>query len=199
MEEVCRLQMLLYRHPPLFGKLCDFEAAAEPLASDFLATVFGLLKLYTDEILGPKSIVLIHTLLDLIVTPGRAGLKTSITKQKPRQMANSHYTHTFQGLIELGIHHIALISTRALTSSSSAHWSKVHNSWEWRCHTVDRTNFLAVTTHDTMAPSLATSTQSMVPVQQSTTIKVMSEMVINYVDYQKKKEYTVRGEFRCRS
>lgn len=41
-----------------------------------------------------------------------------------------------------------------------------------------------VVTEEMMAPSLATSTRSMVPVQQSSAIKVMSEMVINYMDYQ---------------
>lgn len=42
-----------------------------------------------------------------------------------------------------------------------------------------------VVTEEMMAPSLATSTRSMVPVQQSSAVKVMSEMVIDYMDYQK--------------
>ena len=44
-----------------------------------------------------------------------------------------------------------------------------------------------------MAPSLATLTQSTVPVQQSSTIKVMSEKVINYMDYQKKTSTQLEG------
>ena len=42
-----------------------------------------------------------------------------------------------------------------------------------------------VVTKEMMASSLVTSTQSMVPVQQSSAIKVMLEMVIDYMDYQK--------------
>lgn len=42
-----------------------------------------------------------------------------------------------------------------------------------------------VVTAEMMAPSLATSTRGAVPVQQCTTVKVMSKMVVDYIDHQK--------------
>jgi hypothetical protein len=114
----------------------------------------------------------------------------------------SHSTHVYQGLDVV------------IFSPMKHHWTKARDDWEWQGHTVDKSNFLAVyaeahkqaltpeniksafrktgvipfnpdvVTCGMMAPSLATSTQSMMPVLQSSPIKVMSEMVLDYMDYQ---------------
>ena len=115
----------------------------------------------------------------------------------------SHSTHVYQGLDVV------------IFGPLKHNWSMARDSWEQRGHTVDKTNFLAVyaeahaktltpenikaafrktgvipfnpdvVTEEMMAPSLATSMRSMVPIQQSSAVKAVSEMVIDYVEYQK--------------
>jgi hypothetical protein len=115
----------------------------------------------------------------------------------------SHSTHVYQGLDVV------------IFAPMKKRWSEARDDWERRGHTVDKTNFLAiyaeahiktltpenikaafrktgvipfnpdVVTTDMMAPSQATSTHATVPIQQSGPIKTMSEMVINYMDYQR--------------
>jgi hypothetical protein len=94
-------------------------------------------------------------------------------------------------------------------------WSEARDDWERRGHVVDKTNFLAiyaeahaktltpenikaafrktgvipfnpdVVTTDMMAPSQETSTRAAVPIQQSGPIKMMSEMIVDYLDHQR--------------
>jgi hypothetical protein len=114
-----------------------------------------------------------------------------------------HGMHVYQGLDVI------------IFAPMKKRWSEAHDDWERRGHTVDITNFLAVyaevhvktltpenikatfhktgiipfnpnvVTTDMMAPSQATSTHATVPIQQSSPIKMMSEMVIDYMDYQR--------------
>lgn len=115
----------------------------------------------------------------------------------------SHSTHVYQGLDVV------------IFAPMKKSWSEARDDWERRGHTVDKTNFLEVyaeahvktltpenikaafrktgvipfnpdvVTTDMMAPSQATSTHATVPIQQAGPIKTMSEMVINYMDYQR--------------
>jgi hypothetical protein len=115
----------------------------------------------------------------------------------------SHSTHIYQGLDVI------------IFAPMKKRWSEARDNWERRGHTVDKTNFLAVyaeahvktltpenikaafrktgvipfnpdvVTPDMMAPSQGTSTHATVPIQQSSPIKMMSEMVIDYMDYQR--------------
>jgi DDE superfamily endonuclease len=115
----------------------------------------------------------------------------------------SHSTHVYQGLDVV------------IFASMKKRWSEARDDWERRGHVVDKTNFLAVyaeahaktltpenikaafrktgvipfnpdvVTTDMMAPSQETSTRAAVPIQQSGPIKTMSEMIIDYLDYQR--------------
>jgi hypothetical protein len=114
----------------------------------------------------------------------------------------SHSTHVYQGLDVV------------IFGPMKHNWTLARDKWERRGHTVDKTNFLAVyaeahmktltesniksafratgviplnpdiVTTEMMAPSLSTSTRTTVPVQQSSPIRVMSEMVLDYIDSQ---------------
>jgi hypothetical protein len=115
----------------------------------------------------------------------------------------SHSTHVYQGLDVV------------IFAPMKKRWSEARDDWERRGHTVDKTNFLAVyaeahaktlipenikaafrktgvipfnpdvVTTDMMAPSQETSTRATVPIQQSGPIKTISEIIIDYIDYQK--------------
>ena len=114
----------------------------------------------------------------------------------------SHSTHMYQGLDVV------------IISPMKRYWTKACDEWEQQGHTVDKSNFLAIyaeahkkaltpeniklafcktgvipfnlniITSEMMAPSLTTSIQSMVPILQTSPVKVMSEMVLDYMDYQ---------------
>ena len=115
----------------------------------------------------------------------------------------SHSTHVYQGL------------DIVIFAPMKKRWSEARDNWERRGYTVDKTNFLAVyaeahtktltpenikaafrktgvipfnpdvVTTDMMAPSQKTSIHAAVPIQQSDAIKTMSEMIIDYMEYQK--------------
>ena len=115
----------------------------------------------------------------------------------------SHSTHVYQGLDVV------------IFAPMKKRWSEARDDWERRGHIVDKTNFLAVyaeahaktltsenikaafrktgviplnpdvVTLDMMAPSQETSTRATVPIPQSGAIKTISEIIIDYMDYQK--------------
>jgi hypothetical protein len=115
----------------------------------------------------------------------------------------SHSTHIYQDL------------NVVIFAPMKHNWSLVHDEWEQKGHTVDKTNFLSVyaeahsktltpsnikaafratgvipfnpdvVTEEKMAPSLETSIQATVPIRQSSPIEKMSEMVLDYMDYRR--------------
>jgi hypothetical protein len=115
----------------------------------------------------------------------------------------SHSTHVYQGL------------DIVIFASFKRNWSEVRDRWECEGRVVDKTTFLAVyaeahfktltpenikaafkatgviplnrdvVTEEMMAPSIESSSRGTLPVQQASPVKFMSNMIVDYMDYQK--------------
>lgn len=113
----------------------------------------------------------------------------------------SHSTHVYQGLDVV------------IFAPMKTAWTTARDRWEREEHTVDKTNFLSVyaeahlatlteenikatfrktgvipfnpsvVTSTMMAPSETTSTQSTAPIRQTTPVRLMTDMVRDYIDY----------------
>jgi hypothetical protein len=113
----------------------------------------------------------------------------------------SHSTHIYQGL------------DASIFGPLKQQWGWTRGEWERKGHTVSKANFLAiyaeaqekiltvnniktafrvtgvipfnpdVVTDEMMGPSLTTSVRANVPVQQSSPVKTVTEMVMDYIDY----------------
>jgi hypothetical protein len=115
----------------------------------------------------------------------------------------SHSTHVYQGLDVV------------IFGAFKHNWSDVRDHWERAGKSVDKTTFLQiyaeahfktlspenikaafkktgviplnrdVITEEMMAPSVESSSRGVLPVEQSSPVKVMSNMIVDYLDYQK--------------